>query len=63
MKEQSQFQQGEIPGRGKALHFPASRTIPRAAVWTTKSGEKHSKVAILSLMAQAWAHKLLWPRR
>lgn len=63
MKEQSQLQQGEIPGRGKALHSPASRTTPRAAMWTTKSGETHSKVTVRSLMAQAQAHKLklLWP--
>lgn len=33
-------------------------------MWTTKlieTGEKHSNVIILSLMAQAQAHKFLWP--
>lgn len=64
MKEQSQLWQGKIPGGGKALCSPASRAIPRVAVWTTRliePGEKQSKVTILSLVAQTQAHQILWP--
>lgn len=52
-------------GGGKALCSPPCRTIPRAAMWITKlkrPGKKHSKVTILTLMAQGQAHKPLCQR-
>lgn len=53
-----------LTGGGKALCSPPCRTIPRAAVWTTKliGPEKHSKVTILTLMAQEQVHKPLCQR-